>query len=382
MAIFKQLIKPNLDDDPKHPLYVYVYDEKKKKTVLCTNWVSWCLAVAKAAFGATKSMHSALNAWNNNTTKHANYDLPEGVYCLIWWNGYWYNGEELGHVAIAKRTGDRVKIWSSPYKKSYTFAIFEGPIKSTIDSLIKTYKLNKYLGWTETICEKRVIEQVKENKKSNEEICKEVWEGKWGNGKDREKRLTEAGYDYATIQKMVKDGVGKPEPAKVIKEEKKSEPQEAQKEDKPMTEPTTITEPTQNGSSEATEPITTNSPVPNESDNLPISGDSLLAPDSEIKNDETADGDKGEFVPATAQDGKYIDSIIEQASADFNPPKTVKLIAYLVGDAFLVGSLLLPDIVNTIQAPTPNVWAEYLSKVLLEAGIAILVVFKLFKRKK
>ena len=131
MVAYKQLIYPNLDDDPKHPLYVYVYDEKKKKTVLCTNWVGWCLAVCKAAFGATKSLHSALNAWNANTTKHTNYDLPEGVYCLIWWDGYWYDGEYLGHVAIAKRTGDKIKIWSSPYKKSYTFAIFEGSIKDT-----------------------------------------------------------------------------------------------------------------------------------------------------------------------------------------------------------------------------------------------------------
>lgn len=376
MANYKQLIKPNLDDDPKHPLYVY------QNGKLLTNWVGWCLAVAKAAFGATKSMGTALKAWNADPTKHTNYALPEGVYCLIWWNGYWQDGEELGHVAIAKRTGNKVKIWSSPYKKSYTFAIFEGDIEPTINGIAKTYKLNKYLGWTEMVCEKRVIEQIK-GEKSNEEICAEVWEGKWGTGKDREKRLTEAGYDYATIQKMVDAGVGKPEPVKETKEEKKSEPQEAQKEDKPMTTPTINPEPTQNGSSEATEPISNDSVAPNQTNDLPISGDSPQTPEPEDKKlIETTDGAKTEFVPAQSQDMNAITDIIEEAGEGFNPPKTVKLIAYLVGDALLVGSLLTPDIVNMIQAPTPNIWAEYFSKVLLMAGVSVLVVFKLFKRKK
>lgn len=39
--------------------------------------------------------------------------------------------------------------------------------------------------------------------KSNEEIVKEILVGKWGNGAERKKRLTEAGYDYSTIQSEV-----------------------------------------------------------------------------------------------------------------------------------------------------------------------------------
>lgn len=49
----------------------------------------------------------------------------------------------------------------------------------------------------------------KTNLKSNEEICKEVWNGKWGNGGDRIYRLTQAGYDASLIQSMVNKGVGK-----------------------------------------------------------------------------------------------------------------------------------------------------------------------------
>lgn len=40
-------------------------------------------------------------------------------------------------------------------------------------------------------------------KKSNEEIAKEVIAGKWGNGAERKKRLVDAGYDYAAVQKIV-----------------------------------------------------------------------------------------------------------------------------------------------------------------------------------
>jgi len=40
-------------------------------------------------------------------------------------------------------------------------------------------------------------------KKSNEEIAREVIEGKWGNGEERKKRLEDAGYDYRAIQDIV-----------------------------------------------------------------------------------------------------------------------------------------------------------------------------------
>lgn len=40
-------------------------------------------------------------------------------------------------------------------------------------------------------------------KKTNEQIAKEVIAGKWGNGTERKKKLTEAGYDYSAIQKIV-----------------------------------------------------------------------------------------------------------------------------------------------------------------------------------
>jgi hypothetical protein len=47
------------------------------------------------------------------------------------------------------------------------------------------------------------VNEIIKPKKSIDEIAKEVIQGKWGNGKDREKRLTEAGYNYKAIQDKV-----------------------------------------------------------------------------------------------------------------------------------------------------------------------------------
>lgn len=41
--------------------------------------------------------------------------------------------------------------------------------------------------------------------KSVKEIAQEVIAGLWGNGEERRRRLTEAGYDYNVIQQAVND---------------------------------------------------------------------------------------------------------------------------------------------------------------------------------
>lgn len=45
--------------------------------------------------------------------------------------------------------------------------------------------------------------------KSLEEVAKECWAGKWGNGAVRKAKLTAAGYDYAAVQAMINKLYGK-----------------------------------------------------------------------------------------------------------------------------------------------------------------------------
>ena len=47
--------------------------------------------------------------------------------------------------------------------------------------------------------------QATKPKKTVEELAREVIDGKWGNGMDRVKKLTAAGYDYNTVQKRVNE---------------------------------------------------------------------------------------------------------------------------------------------------------------------------------
>ena len=39
--------------------------------------------------------------------------------------------------------------------------------------------------------------------KSVSDVAKEVLNGKWGNGSERKKRLTDAGYNYSEVQSLV-----------------------------------------------------------------------------------------------------------------------------------------------------------------------------------
>lgn len=66
------------------------------------------------------------------------------------------------------------------------------------------------LGLDYSTVQKRVNEILKgstssQNTKSVEEVAREVIAGRWGNGAQRKRKLTEAGYDYAAVQKKVNE---------------------------------------------------------------------------------------------------------------------------------------------------------------------------------
>lgn len=67
--------------------------------------------------------------------------------------------------------------------------------KACADVIVKKAKLKR--------------KEQKPSKKSNEQIAKEVIEGKWGNGEERKASLTKAGYNYTEIQSLVNALVGK-----------------------------------------------------------------------------------------------------------------------------------------------------------------------------
>lgn len=347
---YKQILKPNLDNDPNHPLYIYIGGQ------ILTDWYGWCLAVCAGSFGAKGSSYSAKTAWQACNTKHYGFDIPEKVWVPVWWEGGTY-----GHIAQAYRDGNHITVYSSPYTHKATFEVFESDnIQWLLNYIGQIYRVGNFTGWSETLLDSKIIEPVE--LKSNEDICKEVWEGKWGTGRDRKNRLTEAGYDYDTIQSMVDKGIGKPEP---VVEKPVETPQNATETTK---EPETInntpepSEQAQNASETVTEHIETE----------PIENNDRKEEDMSTTNEP--------IEPAQEQDQQLITGYIQEASKGFTFPNWVKLTAYIVGDVLLVGALLIPDVVNASQAPTVQIWAEYASRVLLEAGVSILTIFKLIKK--
>lgn len=51
----------------------------------------------------------------------------------------------------------------------------------------------------------QLVKSGSSNRKSVDTVAREVIQGKWGNGADRKKRITSAGYDYAAVQKRVNE---------------------------------------------------------------------------------------------------------------------------------------------------------------------------------
>lgn len=64
-------------------------------------------------------------------------------------------------------------------------------------------------GYSYSAVQAKVNELVKgttvTNKKTVDELAREVIKGKWGNGSERKRRLTLAGYDYSAVQKRVNE---------------------------------------------------------------------------------------------------------------------------------------------------------------------------------
>lgn len=279
---WKQILQPNLDD-PSNPLYIW------QGGSILTDWYGWCLAVTAGSFGAQGSSYSAKTAWQACGTKHRDYNIPEGL-----WVPLWYEGGEYGHVVEGYRQGNNLTIYSSPYTHKATFDIFNGEIYSILDYVGRVYGVGGFSGWSETLLDSRVVEYVAD--------------------------------------------APKPEP-------------------KP--EPTPEPEP---------------EPEPGDDNNNNGKDDDMSTP-----TEPTEPSDPTEH-PTQQLAGGILEEAIESADW-FSIPNWARLVVYIIADLMIISAMLIPDIINAIQAPTLSVFGEYLAKVLVEAGTCLLMVFKLIKKK-
>ena len=361
---WKQTIYPNLDDKK-----LVIYAQGK----VLLDWFLWCLAVTQKVFGVAPFAESAQIAWSWNNTKHQDRNLPDGCFVPIWWTGGYKN---YGHVAIAKRTGNRIQIWSSPYTRKPFFDYFEGELNVTIDTISRIYGVS-YAGWTETMNTTRIVEWVNPPQlKSNEEIAAEIWQKKWGDGEERKRRLAAAGYSWDAIQSLVDKGVGKPveKPAEISQEPPK-QPEQPVEPPKLELVPETPKENPQEKEKQMEENKTEN-----------------------INKDEHKVEEKKEIMKPTLTD-EQINKIneeymklanasteaITEAGSGFEFSNKTKIIAYLIGDFLLLGSAITPQVVLAIMSlndKNMTAFGTALASILATLGSQILLIFKLLKKKK
>lgn len=361
---WKQTIYPNLDDKK-----LVIYAQGK----VLLDWFLWCLAVTQKVFGVAPFAESAQIAWNWNNTKHQDRNLPDGCFVPIWWTGGYKN---YGHVAIAKRTGNRIQIWSSPYTRKPFFDYFEGELNVTIDTISRIYGVS-YAGWTETMNTTRIVEWVNPPQlKSNEEIAAEIWQKKWGDGEERKRRLAAAGYSWDAIQSLVDKGVGKPveKPAETSQEPPK-QPEQPVEPPKPEPVPEAPKENPQEKEKQMEENKTEN-----------------------INKDEQKVEEKKEIMKPTLTD-EQINKIneeymklanasteaITEAGSGFEFSNKTKIIAYLIGDFLLLGSAITPQVILAIMSlndKNMTAFGTALASILATLGSQILLIFKLLKKKK
>lgn len=140
---------------------------------------------SKPKYNASQDV-SAAGMYKNSTTKGDMSTFPAINGTLV----YKKSGNRISHVGIYCVDG---YVYEA---KGHKFGVVKTPYKQT-DWVL--WSLCPYIEYCE------YLNNDDSNKKSNYDIATEVIAGKWGNGAVRKKKLTEAGYDYTAIQKIVNE---------------------------------------------------------------------------------------------------------------------------------------------------------------------------------
>lgn len=121
----------------------------------------------------------------------------------------WKSAARLGGWIFAKVIGERPTRDNVFYHHHWKSTTCAGPyMDSVYDQLLAEVQrwYDHFTGGTST--PSSPAQPAATPRKSLTTIAAEVWAGKWGNGADRERRLRDAGYDPNTVQALVNRGVG------------------------------------------------------------------------------------------------------------------------------------------------------------------------------
>ena len=138
---------------------------------------------------------SVVNSYDWSSVANADYGL--------WVAKYRDNNPDYNYNMANAGTRPRVKWWKFYCMWQWTSTGRLNGYSGNLDCNVfygDGTTWDKYAGKSGTTKPVKPTQQVK---KSNEEIANEVINGAWGNGEDRKKRLTDAGYNYTVVQAIV-----------------------------------------------------------------------------------------------------------------------------------------------------------------------------------
>ena len=138
---------------------------------------------------------SVVNAHNWSSVAAADYGL--------WVAKYRDNNPDYNYSMASAGSRPKVKWWPFYCMWQWTSSGRLNGYNGNLDCNVfygDVNTWNKYAGKSGT---NQPVKPTQPVKKSNEEIANEVINGAWGNGEDRKKRLTDAGYNYTVVQAIV-----------------------------------------------------------------------------------------------------------------------------------------------------------------------------------
>jgi GH25 family lysozyme M1 (1,4-beta-N-acetylmuramidase) len=138
---------------------------------------------------------SVVNAYDWSSVANADYGL--------WVAKYRDNNPDYNYNMANAGTRPRVKWWKFYCMWQWTSTGRLNGYSGNLDCNVfygDGTTWDKYAGKSGTT---QPVKPTQPVKKSNEEIANEVINGAWGNGEDRKKRLTDAGYNYTVVQAIV-----------------------------------------------------------------------------------------------------------------------------------------------------------------------------------
>lgn len=178
----------------EYPIYMDVEDKTQRalgKQALTDIIIAFCDTIEKAGYYVGIYSSASFFKTYMDESRLTNYDKWIAQWaskCTYSGNyGMWQFGGETNVLRTNKIAGVTC---------DQDYALKDYPV------IIKNAGLNGF-GKATVKEQPETVVTVKPIEKSNEEIAKEVIRGIWGNGAARKQKLEAAGYDYATIQKIV-----------------------------------------------------------------------------------------------------------------------------------------------------------------------------------